>query len=96
MKYFEIYITTRYLRTIFAEECRNFQQKASTTLTTDRRFSELVILVVKGNAALSDVQGFSPVYIAGQQRFSPGLMLGLAVLLLIVLTTRYQVLRTGI
>ena len=54
-KHFEsIRTTTRYVREILAEECRNFKNKMQDT----GGFPELVILVVfgKGNAALSDVQ----------------------------------------
>ena len=51
--------TTRYVRKILAEECRNTKKTARRMLMNDRRFSELVIRVVKGNAALSDAQGIS-------------------------------------
>ena len=51
--------TTQYVHNVFAEECRNKTKKTRRTLKIDRSFFELIILVVKGNSALYDVQRFS-------------------------------------
>ena len=50
---------------------QKFQKITRRTLTNDRSFSELVILVVKGNAALSDVQGISLYLSIFTRRFAP-------------------------